>query len=49
MYDMTREVMEHAHASAGGRVVAILEGGYAPARTGAGAALTLRALAGVAA
>jgi acetoin utilization deacetylase AcuC-like enzyme len=46
IHAMTGCVMEHADA-AGAPVVAALEGGYAPARLGAGAAAALRALAGV--
>jgi acetoin utilization deacetylase AcuC-like enzyme len=45
MHAMTREVMESAEESAAGRVVVVLEGGYAPARVGAGVVATLRALA----
>ena len=47
MHGMTCEVLEHAAGSAGGRVVLLLEGGYAPARAGAGVVSTLRALAGL--
>lgn len=47
MYGMTREVMAAADESAAGRVVVVLEGGYAPARVGAGVVATMRALAGL--
>ncbi|HSJ05376.1 MAG TPA: histone deacetylase [Longimicrobiales bacterium] len=47
LHTMTRSVMERAAASAGGRVAAVLEGGYAPARTGEGVRATVRALAGL--
>lgn len=45
IYEMTREVMDHARSGADGRVAAVLEGGYAPSRVGAGVVATLRALA----
>jgi acetoin utilization deacetylase AcuC-like enzyme len=48
MHAITCQVMEAAGKTAGGRVVVALEGGYAPARTGAGVVSTLRALAGLA-
>lgn len=44
---MTSEVIEHTRRSAHGRVVAALEGGYDPKRTGTGAVAVIRALAGV--
>ncbi|GMV08065.1 MAG: acetoin utilization protein [Gemmatimonadota bacterium] len=44
---MTREVVEVADASCGGRVVALLEGGYDPIRLGQAALETVRALAGL--
>jgi acetoin utilization deacetylase AcuC-like enzyme len=47
MYEMTREVMERARVTSAGRVAVMLEGGYAPARAGAGVVATLRALAGL--
>ncbi|MBR9990270.1 MAG: histone deacetylase [Gemmatimonadetes bacterium] len=47
MFEMTLEVVEHARGTAAGRVVMLLEGGYVPARAGAGAVATLRALAGL--
>ncbi|HEX6306572.1 MAG TPA: histone deacetylase [Longimicrobiales bacterium] len=47
MYEMTSEVLELARATADGRVAVLLEGGYAPARVGAGVVMTLRALAGL--
>ena len=48
LYAMTSRVMELATATADGRVAVVLEGGYVPARVGAGVVATLRALAGVA-
>jgi len=47
LYAMTRLVVERTRPSADGRVVAVLEGGYAPARLGAGVVRVLRALAGL--
>ena len=53
LHALTREVMAGAatesgdHGSRGVGVVAALEGGYDPARTGLGAAAVLRALAGI--
>ena len=44
---MTRRVMELAAGGARGRVVALLEGGYDPARTGEGAVAVIEALAGL--
>jgi acetoin utilization deacetylase AcuC-like enzyme len=46
-WTMTREVMEVADRCCGGRVVALLEGGYDPKRTALGALAVIRALAGV--
>ncbi len=46
-HELTRLVMEWAKASAEGRVVAVLEGGYAPSPTGKAVVATVRALAGV--
>ncbi|MEX0936046.1 MAG: histone deacetylase, partial [Gemmatimonadota bacterium] len=43
--ELTREVSGWADAVCGGRVVAVLEGGYDPARTGRAVGKTLRALA----
>jgi acetoin utilization deacetylase AcuC-like enzyme len=43
---LTRIAMDWADSGAGGRVVALLEGGYEPRRTGQGVVATLRALAG---
>lgn len=43
----TRRVLEWARVGAGGRVVALLEGGYAPKPTGRAVVATLRALAGL--
>jgi acetoin utilization deacetylase AcuC-like enzyme len=39
--------VERAGTTCGGRVVALLEGGYDPARLGAGAVAVLRGLAGL--
>jgi acetoin utilization deacetylase AcuC-like enzyme len=47
LHRMTRTVLQHAAATADGRVVAALEGGYVPRRVGAGVVATLRALAGI--
>ncbi len=47
LHAMTRLLIERTAATAGGRVVAVLEGGYAPARLGAGVVRVLRALAGL--
>jgi acetoin utilization deacetylase AcuC-like enzyme len=44
---MTKTVLRHAQETAGGRVVAVLEGGYVPPRVGSGVVATLRALAGL--
>jgi len=46
-YDLTRQVMAWADAEAAGRVVAVLEGGYAPRPTGAAVVATLRAMTGL--
>jgi acetoin utilization deacetylase AcuC-like enzyme len=46
-HGVTRSLMARADESCGGRVVALLEGGYDPPRTGRAAAALLRALAGV--
>ena len=45
LHALTRELVERTRASARGRVVVALEGGYAPERVGAGAVDVLRALA----
>ncbi len=47
LHAMTRLVLDHAAGKAGGRVVAVLEGGYAPARVGQGVVGVLAALTGV--
>ncbi len=47
LFEMTREVIEMTRASAGGRVVALLEGGYEPSRIGRGTVQVIRALAGL--
>ena len=46
-FAMTGRVMELAAEPARGRVVALLEGGYDPARTGEGAVAVIQALAGL--
>ncbi|HET9949755.1 MAG TPA: histone deacetylase [Longimicrobiales bacterium] len=45
LYAMTRTLVEGPAAVCGGRVVAVLEGGYAPERVGAGTVAVIRALA----
>ncbi len=45
LHSMTRRLMEAADATAEGRLVVALEGGYAPDRLGQGAVAVLRALA----
>jgi acetoin utilization deacetylase AcuC-like enzyme len=47
LYAMTRHVLEVAAAGCEGRVVALLEGGYEPRRSGLGAVAVIRALAGL--
>ncbi len=47
LYEFTGAVMSLGEESAGGRVVALLEGGYVPERVGAGSVAVLRALAGL--
>ena len=47
LHSMTAELVEKTATSARGRVVAALEGGYVPARVGAGTVAVLRALAGL--
>ena len=47
LFDFTREVMSVAEKRAGGRLVAVLEGGYVPERVGNGTVAVLRALAGL--
>jgi acetoin utilization deacetylase AcuC-like enzyme len=47
LHALTVELVERTHASAGGRVVAVLEGGYLPDRMGAGVVNVLRALGGM--
>ncbi|MDP2957225.1 MAG: histone deacetylase [Longimicrobiales bacterium] len=46
-YDATREVMDAAASVCGGRVVALLEGGYDPVRLGQAVVCTVRGLAGL--
>lgn len=47
LYWMTRAVLDGPAAGCDGRVVALLEGGYDPARLGAGTVAVIRALAGL--
>ena len=47
LHAMTREVMYAADLTCVGRVVALLEGGYDPRRTGLGVVAVVRALAGL--
>ena len=47
LHAMMREIVERTRPSAEGRVVAVLEGGYVPARIALGARDVLRALAGL--
>ena len=46
-HELTRMVLQWAGTGADGRVIAALEGGYAPSPTGRAVVATLRALAGV--
>lgn len=45
LHAMTRAIMDAASETAAGRVVALLEGGYVPARVGAGVVQVVRAFA----
>ncbi|MBW3552586.1 MAG: histone deacetylase, partial [Gemmatimonadetes bacterium] len=47
LHAMTRAVVDAAERTAGGRVVAVLEGGYVPARVGEGVVQVVRAFAGL--
>ncbi|HET9597912.1 MAG TPA: histone deacetylase [Anaeromyxobacteraceae bacterium] len=47
LHALTSEIMERTRASAGGRVVALLEGGYLPERMGLAVADVLRAFSGL--
>ena len=47
LWQMTRRVVELADETCGGRVVALLEGGYDPPRVGLGAVAVIRGLAGL--
>jgi len=47
LHVMTRFLIEHVAERCEGRVVALLEGGYDPARLGVGAVAVIRALAGL--
>ncbi|HEX7117543.1 MAG TPA: histone deacetylase [Longimicrobiales bacterium] len=47
LHSLTRRLIERVSATAGGRVVAVLEGGYAPPLLGAGVVQVLRALGGL--
>ncbi len=49
LHMMTRRLMDTVALGCGGRVVALLEGGYDPPRVGKGAVAVIRALAGLAA
>jgi acetoin utilization deacetylase AcuC-like enzyme len=44
LYRLTAELMARCEAGAEGRLAVVLEGGYEPARTGAGVVATLHAL-----
>jgi acetoin utilization deacetylase AcuC-like enzyme len=45
LHALVVEILDRTRTSAGGRVAAVLEGGYLPARMGRGVAQVLRALA----
>ena len=47
LYAITRRIIERTQATADGRVVAVLEGGYVPSRLGTGVVQVLRALGGL--
>ncbi len=47
LHAMTTELMARCRSVAGGQLTLVLEGGYDPARTGAGVVATLRALCGL--
>ena len=47
MHVLTHELLTHARARMGGRMVLLLEGGYNPKRVGAAVVQTLRALTGL--
>jgi acetoin utilization deacetylase AcuC-like enzyme len=47
LHALAREVLGRAHASAGGRVALVLEGGYAPEQLGRGVVDVFRALGGL--
>lgn len=47
MHALARSIIEKTEGAAEGRVIAVLEGGYAPSRVGAGVVDTIRALAGI--
>jgi acetoin utilization deacetylase AcuC-like enzyme len=47
LHAMTRFLVERVATSCDGRVIALLEGGYDPARLGHGAVAVIRALAGL--
>ncbi|HUG41784.1 MAG TPA: histone deacetylase [Longimicrobiales bacterium] len=47
LHAMTRAIVDAAAVSAGGRVVALLEGGYVPRRVGEGVVQVVRAFAGL--
>jgi acetoin utilization deacetylase AcuC-like enzyme len=47
LHALTRLILERTRSTAGGKVVAVLEGGYTPARVGAGVVAVIRALGGL--
>jgi acetoin utilization deacetylase AcuC-like enzyme len=47
LHGLTRTLVERTRSTAGGRVVAVLEGGYAPDRVGRGVVQVIRALGGL--
>jgi acetoin utilization deacetylase AcuC-like enzyme len=47
LYQMAREVVELADTQCGGKVAAVLEGGYEPSRVGVASLSVIRALAGL--
>jgi acetoin utilization deacetylase AcuC-like enzyme len=47
LHQLTRDLLERVGRPAGGRVAAVLEGGYVPERMGRGLVDVLRAFAGL--
>ena len=47
LHGFTRDLLEFADETAGGRLIALLEGGYVPERVGSGAVAVIRALVGL--